>query len=61
MNKELVDLVLEMNSNPAVTAKFKSDPDNAITEFEMNEVNIKNMLNMQVETNVRSMILGTYS
>lgn len=64
MNKELADLVVETNSNPAVTSKFKSDPENAATDMGMTGLKIENELGSQSNSsakNVKGLMLTIHS
>ncbi|MGB0835825.1 MAG: hypothetical protein ACPGR2_15035 [Psychrobium sp.] len=63
MTKELVDVVIEMNSNPAVGNKFKNSPESANKELGVNGLQIENELNANQSNskNVKGLMLTIHS
>lgn len=64
MTKELVDVVIEMNSNPAVSNKFKTNPESAAEEIGVKGLQIENELNIQNKSdskNVKGLMLTIHS
>ncbi|OIQ46565.1 MAG: hypothetical protein BM565_11115 [Gammaproteobacteria bacterium MedPE] len=64
MTNKIVDMVVELNSNPASSKKFKSDPENAAEEFGVDSLNIKQELAESSDSNskdVKGLMLTIHS
>jgi len=60
----MTDMIIEINTNPQATAKFKKNPNSSAQEFGLNSLEIESTLDQQAETsnkNVKGLMLTIHS
>jgi len=60
----MTDMIIEINTNPEATAKFKKNPNSSAREFGLNSLEIESTLDQQTESsnkNVKGLMLTIHS